>query len=131
MQGYYRLNGQLMGQSRTTASWFLGSLGSPSCLVLLGDPYALRLHWERERESLERRRQRCPYCTHMWKKGKHKCIKLTLDTSAFESLSASLCFMSLAIEKKTSSTFMFVFALCLTINILFKQISLGVIIKHV
>lgn len=33
-------------------------------------------------------------------------------TSALESVSASLCLMSLAIEKKTSSTFRFVFALC-------------------
>lgn len=32
-------------------------------------------------------------------------------TSALESLSASLCLISLAIEKKTSSTFKFVFAL--------------------
>ena len=33
-------------------------------------------------------------------------------TSALESVSASLCLISLAIEKKTSSTFKFVFALC-------------------
>jgi len=36
-------------------------------------------------------------------------------TSVFESLSASLCLMSRAIEKKTSSTFMLVFALCISI----------------
>ncbi|KAF7823573.1 uncharacterized protein G2W53_021717 [Senna tora] len=34
------------------------------------------------------------------------------NTSVLESVSASLCFISLAIEKKTSSTFRFVFALC-------------------
>lgn len=34
------------------------------------------------------------------------------NTSVLESVSASLCFMSFAIEKKTSSTFRFVFALC-------------------
>jgi len=34
------------------------------------------------------------------------------NTSALESVSANLCFISLAIEKKTSSTFRFVFALC-------------------
>ena len=38
---------------------------------------------------------------------------LEVRTSVFESVSASLCFISLAIEKKTSSTFIFVFALCL------------------
>lgn len=39
-------------------------------------------------------------------------------TSILESDSESLCFISLAIEKKTSSTFRFVFALCSTINVL-------------
>lgn len=34
------------------------------------------------------------------------------NTSVLESVSANLCFISLAIEKKTSSTFRFVFALC-------------------
>jgi hypothetical protein len=38
-----------------------------------------------------------------------------MKTSAFESVSASLCLMSRAIEKKTSSTFMLVFALCISI----------------
>lgn len=33
-------------------------------------------------------------------------------TSVLESVSASLCFISLAMAKKTSSTFRFVFALC-------------------
>jgi len=33
-------------------------------------------------------------------------------TSGFESVSESLCLISLAIEKKTCSTFRFVFALC-------------------
>ena len=36
------------------------------------------------------------------------------NTSALESVSASLCFISLAIEKKTCSTFRLVFALCNT-----------------
>lgn len=34
------------------------------------------------------------------------------NTSAFESVSARRCLISLAIEKKTSSTLRFVFALC-------------------
>jgi hypothetical protein len=38
-----------------------------------------------------------------------------MKTSDFESVSASLCLMSRAIEKKTSSTFMLVFALCISI----------------
>jgi hypothetical protein len=38
--------------------------------------------------------------------------KVQNRTSDFESVSASLCLMSRAIEKKTSSTFRFVFALC-------------------
>lgn len=38
-------------------------------------------------------------------------ITQNIHTSALESLSASLCLISLAMEKKTSSTFKFVFAL--------------------
>lgn len=40
-----------------------------------------------------------------------ECNKSNLITSALESVSASLCLMSFAIEKKTSSTFKFVLAL--------------------
>lgn len=39
------------------------------------------------------------------------------NTSDLESVSASLCFISFAIEKKTSSTFRFVFALCNRISL--------------
>jgi hypothetical protein len=38
---------------------------------------------------------------------------LVFDGSGFESVSSNRCFMSLAIVKKTSSTFMFVLALCI------------------
>lgn len=41
-------------------------------------------------------------------------------TSALESVSASLCFISLAIEKKTCSTFRLVFALCGTKSFQYK-----------
>ena len=49
------------------------------------------------------------------KKGAHS------RTSSLESVSASLRLISLAIEKKTSSTFIFVFALCRTYSFVYEQ----------
>ena len=83
--------------SGAAASWFL-------CICCISFPFGLDL----DSSILQTGNRAKMLCKRKW-----ICPIYEMGcTSGFESVSESLCLISLAIEKKTCSTFRFVFALC-------------------
>lgn len=105
-----------------TASWLLGSLSTTCSGIWLINFNCLRLQPPTSKNICKLYVKGFALEGDMnlifWKESRWWKLKIpqqVINTSALESDSASLCLISLAIEKKTSSTFKLVFALCIQI----------------
>lgn len=125
---------------RATASWLLHSLTTTVCRLWFVnlERWSLRAPWKNSPLNFKKRKSydsvfsgtnllfftQIKNGSRESQKGVGEKTKRGKDrtyTSTLETFSASLCLISLAIEKKTSSTFIFVFALCRTIFFCCKQ----------